>query len=115
VGDVAAKIAPAQHGVLGVALDRGRPRDAYTRLAFIAAALQLAEDLGDRGFDPTIVRPQLRLHRLSGENVWSISFAGQYRAVFHLGEQRRPGHAHIVWEFIGSTTSTSASTEPLTT
>jgi hypothetical protein len=27
---------------------------------------------------------------------------GQYRAVFHLGEQRRPGHAHIVWEFIGS-------------
>ena len=72
------------------------------RLAFIAAALQLAEDLGDRGFDPTIVRPQLRLHKLSGENVWSISFAGQYRAVFHLGEQRRPGHAHIVWEFIGT-------------
>lgn len=72
------------------------------RLAFIAAALQLAEDLGDRGFDPTIVRPQLRLHKLSGENVWSISFAGQYRAVFQLGEQRRPDHAHIVWEFIGS-------------
>jgi hypothetical protein len=72
------------------------------RRAFIAAALQLAEDLGDRGFDPTIVRPQLRLHKLSGENVWSISFAGQYRAVFQLGEQRRAGHAHIVWEFIGS-------------
>jgi hypothetical protein len=57
------------------------------RLAFIAAALQLAEDLGDRG----------STRRSSGR-----SFAGQYRAVFHLGEQRRPGHAHIVWEFIGS-------------
>lgn len=72
------------------------------RSSFIAAALALAEDLGDRGFDPTAVRPSLRLHKLSGENVWSVSFAGQYRAVFRLGEQQRPGHAHIVWEFIGS-------------
>jgi len=72
------------------------------RSSFIAAALALAEDLGDRGFDPTAVRPALRLHKLSGENVWSVSFAGQYRAVFHLGEQQQPGHAHIVWEFIGS-------------
>jgi len=47
----------------------------------------LVEDLGDRGFDPTVVRPSLRLHKLSGENVWSVSFAGQYRAVFHLCEQ----------------------------
>jgi hypothetical protein len=72
------------------------------RRAFIAAVLGLAEDLGDRGFDPTAVRPSLRLHKLSGESVWSISFAGQHRAVFHLGEQRRSGHAHIVWEFIGT-------------
>ena len=41
------------------------------RLAFIAAALQFAEDLGDRGFDPTNVRPSLRLHKLRGENVRS--------------------------------------------
>jgi hypothetical protein len=72
------------------------------RSSFIAAALALAEDLGDRGFDPTAVRPSLRLHKLSGENVWSVSFVGQYRAVFHLGEQQRAGHAHIVWEFIGT-------------
>ena len=72
------------------------------RLAFIAAALQLAEDLGDRGFDPTGVRPMLRLHKLSGKDVWSVSFAGQYRAVFHLEAQQRAGHAHIVWEFIGT-------------
>ncbi|HUO70666.1 MAG TPA: hypothetical protein VMU39_07805 [Solirubrobacteraceae bacterium] len=72
------------------------------RSSFMTAALALAEDLGDRGFDPTPVRPSLRLHKLSGENVWSVSFAGQHRAVFHLGEQQRPGHAHIVWEFIGT-------------
>jgi hypothetical protein len=72
------------------------------RAAFIDAVLALAGDLGDRGFDPTVVRPGLRLHKLRGENVWSISFAGQYRAVFRLGERKRPGHAHIVWEFIGT-------------
>lgn len=72
------------------------------RMSFIAAALALAEDLGDRGFDPTDVRSSLRLHKLAGDEVWSISFAGQYRAVFHLGQQQRPGHAHIVWEFIGT-------------
>lgn len=72
------------------------------RLVFIAARSSSPRTLGDRGFDPTSVRPSLRLHKLSGENVRSISFAGQYRSVFHLGEQQRPGHAHIVWEFIGT-------------
>ena len=73
------------------------------RLAFIAVALRLAEDLGDRGFDPTIVRPQLRLHRVSAARTSGRSAApGNAGAVFHLGEQRRPGHAHIVWELIGT-------------
>jgi hypothetical protein len=79
-----------------------RRRSPEVTRAFWASVAALVEDLGDRGFDPTAVRPSLRLHKLSGENVWSLSFAGQYRAVFHLGEQQRPGHAHIVWEFIGS-------------
>ena len=70
--------------------------------AFFVAVAALVADLGDRGFDPTAVRPSLRLHKLSGENVWSVSFAGQHRAVFHLGEQQRVAHAHIVWEFIGT-------------
>ena len=48
------------------------------------------------------VRQPLLQKRQLGENVGSVSFAGQYRAVFHLGEQQRPGHAHTVWEFIGS-------------
>jgi hypothetical protein len=79
-----------------------RRRSPDVTRAFWAAVAALVEDLGDRGFDPTTVRPSLRLHKLSGENVWSVSFAGQYRAVFHLGEQQRAGHAHIVWEFIGT-------------
>lgn len=71
------------------------------REAFIEAVLALAADLGDRGFDPTRVRPSLRLHKLTDRDVWSVSFAGQYRAVFRLGPQQREGHAHVVWEFIG--------------
>jgi hypothetical protein len=39
----------------------------------------LVEDLGDRGFDATAVRPTVRLHNLTGVNVWSVSFASQYR------------------------------------
>jgi hypothetical protein len=31
----------------------------------------LAEDLGDRGLDPTVVRASLPLRKLSGENLWS--------------------------------------------
>jgi hypothetical protein len=75
---------------------------AAVRAAFIEAVLALASDLGDRGFDPTAVRAGLRLHKLQGEDVWSIGFAGQCRAVFRLGERQRAGHAHIVWEFIGT-------------
>lgn len=72
------------------------------REAFLTAIVQLVEDLTDQGFDPTRVRPSLRLHKLSGDDVWSISFAGQCRAVFRIGAQRRLGHAHLVWEFIGT-------------
>lgn len=72
------------------------------RAAFIVAVAELVDDLTDRGFDPTVVRPSLRLHELGGQDVWSISFAGQDRAAIRLGEQQRPGHAHIVWEFIGT-------------
>jgi hypothetical protein len=31
--------------------------------------------LADGGFDPTMVRPMLRLEKLGGTGVWSISFA----------------------------------------
>jgi hypothetical protein len=79
-----------------------RRRSPQVYQAFFVAVGALVADLAGHGFDPTTVNPALRLHKLSGENVWSVSFAGQYRAVFHLGEQQRPGHAHIVWEFIGT-------------
>lgn len=70
--------------------------------AFSAAVTALADDLSDKGFDPTNVRPSLRLHKLTDRDAWSVSFAGQYRAVFRLGQQQRPGNAHVVWEFIGT-------------
>jgi hypothetical protein len=81
-------------------------------LVFVAAALELAEDLGDRGFDPTGVRPSLRLHTLSGENVWSISFAGPVPPSHSLGTAAAAGarpqrlelavvviaYAHVIFE-----------------
>jgi hypothetical protein len=79
-----------------------RRRSPEVTRAFWVAIAALVEDLGDEGFDPTAVRATLRLHKLSGDDVWSISFAGQYRAVFRLGAQQRPGHAHLIWEFIGT-------------
>lgn len=72
------------------------------REAFLVAALALAADLGDHGFEPARARAALRLHKLTDRDAWSVSFAGQHRAVFRLGPQQRPGHAHIVWEFIGT-------------
>ena len=74
------------------------------REAFKAVVLALVADLGEDGFDPTRARPSLRLHKLTDREVWSVSFADQYRAGFRLGTQQRPGHAHIVWEFIGTHT-----------
>jgi hypothetical protein len=79
-----------------------RQRSPAATRAFWEAIAALVADLGDQGFDPTTVRAALRLHKLSGDDVWSISFAGQYRAVFRLGAQQRSGHAHLIWEFIGT-------------
>lgn len=43
----------------------------------------------------------LRIHKLGGHNRWSLSFGDGMRAVFQVGEEVRPGEAHIIWEFVG--------------
>ncbi|MGI8412226.1 MAG: hypothetical protein ACR2LV_05040 [Solirubrobacteraceae bacterium] len=48
------------------------------------------------------MRRSLRLHKLTDTDAWSISFAGQCRAVFHLGTRQRPGRAHVIGAFIGT-------------
>jgi hypothetical protein len=72
------------------------------RQAFVVAVGLLVAALADGGFDPTRVPPALRLHKLSGHDVWSISFGNGMRAVLRIGRPVREGHTHIVWEFIGT-------------
>ncbi len=70
--------------------------------AFLDAVDLLVAWLAEHGFDPTKAPPALRLHKLSGHNVWSISFGDGMRAVFRLGEPVKDGEVHVVWEFIGT-------------
>jgi hypothetical protein len=72
------------------------------REAFLVAVRRLVASLADGGFDPTRVPPELRLHKLSGHDVWAIGFGDGMRAVLRIGSPVREGHTHIVWEFIGT-------------
>ena len=71
------------------------------RVAYRRARTRLFTHLVERGFHPPFPG-SLRVHRLQGTDAWSLSFAGGYRAVFRVGQEVRPGHIHIVWEFIGT-------------
>lgn len=70
--------------------------------AFLDAVRLFVAFLAESGFDPTQAPPSLRLHKLSGHDVWSISFGDGMRAVFTLGTPVNEGEVHIVWEFIGT-------------
>jgi hypothetical protein len=70
------------------------------RAAFLAARDLFIEELRKQGFTPPL-HPSLRLHKLGGHNVWSISFGDGMRAVFRVADEVRPGETHIVWEFVG--------------
>lgn len=67
--------------------------------AFLRAVSELVEDLrGDR--QP---RPGLRVKGVRGyEGVFEMTWAPNGRATFNYGEERLPGHPHIVWRRIGS-------------
>jgi len=73
--------------------------DARAAAAFMAAVALFVRELDERGFAPPF-HPSLRVHKLSGLDLWSLSFAGM-RAVFQVAPPVREGEAHVVWEFIG--------------
>ena len=58
-------------------------------------------ELKAQGFTPPL-HPSLRLHKLQGHDVWSISFGDGLRAAFTVGNEVKKGEVHIVWEFIGT-------------
>lgn len=41
------------------------------------------------------------MHKLTGLDLWSISFADGMRAVSRIAPPVVAGQVHIVWEFIG--------------
>ncbi len=57
-------------------------------------------ELNERGFSPPF-HPTVRVHQLTGLELWSISFADGRRAVFGVAAPVIEGQVHIVWEFIG--------------
>jgi hypothetical protein len=59
-------------------------------------------DIAPGGGDPS--RSALRQSRevYHGHAMKQVLTTDEYRAVFHLGEQQRGGHAHVVREFVGT-------------
>ncbi len=71
------------------------------RLAYRRARTRFFEHVVATGFHPPFPAG-LRIHKLHGTDAWSLTFGDGYRAVFRVGAEQRPGHIHIVWEFIGT-------------
>ena len=70
----------------------------HQQQAFLRAVSELVDDLAE-GRAP---RPGLRVKRVRGhEGVLEMTWAPNGRATFNYGEERRPGHPHIVWRRIG--------------
>jgi len=74
--------------------------DARTAAAFMAAVVLFVRELDERGFAPPF-HPSLRVHKLGGLDLWSLSFGDGMRAVFQLAAPVRERQVHVVWEFIG--------------
>ena len=65
---------------------------------FLAAVEEMVEDLRTG----VTFRPSLRVKGVQGQpGVYEMTWAGDGRATFHYGAERRPGEPHIVWRRIG--------------
>lgn len=72
--------------------------DPAQREAFTIAVRQFVEDLERGSF-----RKGLRVKSVQGAaGVWEMTWAGDGRATFSYGDERRPGHRHVVWRRIGT-------------
>jgi hypothetical protein len=78
-------------------LDRDKLEPAQ-REAFKTSVRQFVEDLERGSF-----RKGLRVKGVQGADVvWEMTWAGDGRATFSYGDEKRPGHKHIVWRRIGT-------------
>ena len=47
-------------------------------------------------------RAALRVHKLNGQDAWSMTWAEDGRATFRFGKSVRRGKRHIIWLSIGT-------------
>jgi hypothetical protein len=71
------------------------------RRQFYRARDLFVAELTAHGFTPPL-HPSLRLHKLSGHDVWSVSFGDGLRAAFTVPSPVKDNEVHIVWEFVGT-------------
>ena len=65
---------------------------------FLAAVRKLVEDWRTR----REFRPSLRIKGVQGHaGIFEMTWAGDGRATFQYGPERRPGEPHIIWRRIG--------------
>ena len=66
-------------------------------------AFQRARRLLVAGLTTGQLDPRLRVKRFRGSpGLWELSWAPDGRALFRYGPEQKPGHAHIIWESIGT-------------
>ena len=70
------------------------------RALFRKARRDFVEDC-DSGHD---FRASLRVHKIESLGVWSMSWAGDGRALFDFGTAKKSGKRHIIWLAIGTHT-----------
>jgi len=81
----------------GLDLDKLDPAQ---RDAFNASVRQFVDDLESGRF-----RKGLRVKPVQGSpGVWEMTWADDGRATFSYGNERRPGHKHVIWRSIGTHT-----------
>jgi hypothetical protein len=68
------------------------------RKAFQTAVAMFRDDLAKgEGF-----RPELRVKKMSGHDVWEMTWAPDGRATFSYGKTVLDGHQHVVWHRVGT-------------
>jgi hypothetical protein len=66
------------------------------RVQFRKARLEFIADCDSGEF-----RASLHVHKIDSLGVWSMAWAGDGRALFDYGTERKKGKRHIIWIAIG--------------
>ncbi len=74
-----------------------RSMTAARQKLFLESVAKFASDLAGHSF-----RKSLRIKRFQGhDGVWEMTWGADGRALFRYGDERLPGHQHIIWLRVG--------------